>query len=68
MQPITKTCVIINSDTKIRNDVCDKTMINELNGIMNSTLRERIDKAIVGKLIRAKVNLLMSLQRNFTNK
>ena len=53
----------------------------ELNGIVNPTLRERIDKLIVGKLIKAKgnfglglpiknkfFNLLMSLQRNFTNR
>ena len=31
-------------------------MLWELNGIVNSTLRERIDKSIVGKLINAKVN------------
>ena len=54
-------------------------MLGELNGIVNQTLRERIDKSIVGKLIKAKVNfglglpikkkfnLLVSLQRNFTN-
>ena len=28
-----------------------------LNGIVNPTLRERTDKSIVGKLIKAKVNL-----------
>ena len=27
-----------------------------MSGIMNPTLRERIDKSIVGKLIKAKVN------------
>ena len=32
-------------------------MLGELNGIVNQTLRERIDKSIVGKLIKAKVNL-----------
>ena len=37
----------------------DKTMLNELNGIVNPTLRERIDKSIVGKLINAKVNFGM---------
>ena len=55
-------------------------MLGELSGIVNPTLRERIDKSIVGKLIKAKVNfgfghpikqkilnLLMSLQRNFIN-
>ena len=31
-------------------------MLGELNGIVNSTLREIIDKSIVGKLIKAKVN------------
>ena len=31
-------------------------MLGELNEIVNPTLRERIDKSIVGKLINAKVN------------
>ena len=31
-------------------------MLEELNGIVNPTLRKRIDKSIVGKLINAKVN------------
>ena len=31
-------------------------MLDELSGIVNPTLRERIDKAIVRKLINAKVN------------
>ena len=31
-------------------------MISELNGIVSPTLRERIDKSIVGKLNKAKVN------------
>ena len=31
-------------------------MFGELNEIVNPTLRERIDKSIVGKLINAKVN------------
>ena len=31
-------------------------MLGELNGIGNPTLRERIDKSIVGKLINAKIN------------
>ena len=63
------------------NEVCDKTMLGELSGIGNPTLRERIDKSIVGKLINAKVNfglgvpikifvlnLLMTLQRNSINR
>ena len=31
-------------------------MLDELSGIFNPTLNERIDKSIVGKLIRVKVN------------
>ena len=34
-------------------------MLGELNGIVNQTLRERIDKSIVGKLINAKVNFIL---------
>ena len=41
-------CYSKHNDTKARNEICDKTMLNELDGIMNSTLMERIDKAIVG--------------------
>ena len=46
-----------HDDTKIRNEVCDKTMLGKLNGIVNPTLREGIDKSIVGKLIKAKDNV-----------
>ena len=70
-------CCSKHDDTKTRNEVFDKTMLGELSGIVNPTLRERIDKSIVGKLIKAnfnfglglpikkKVNLLMSWQTNF---
>ena len=49
-------CCSKHNDTITRNEVCDKKMIGELSGIVNPTLRERIDKSIVGKLLRAKVN------------
>ena len=49
-------CYSKHDDTKTRNQVCDKTMLNELNGIVNPTLRKRIDKSIVGKLINAELN------------
>ena len=45
-----------HNNTKTRNELCDKTMLVELSGIVNPTLRERIDKSVVGKLIKAKVN------------
>ena len=38
-----------HDDTKTRNQVCDKTMLDELSGIVNPTLRERVDKSIVEK-------------------
>ena len=40
-----------HDDTKTRNEVCDKTTLGKLSGIM-----ERIDKLIVGKLSNANVN------------
>ena len=49
-------CYSKHGDTKTRNEVYDKTMLGELSGILNPTVRERNDKLIVGKLIRAKVN------------
>ena len=49
-------CYSKHDVTKTRNEVCDKTMLGELSEIVNPTLRERIDKSIVGKLIKAKVN------------
>ena len=49
-------CYSKHDDTKTRNQVCDKTMLAELNVIGNPILRERIDKSIVAKLINAKVN------------
>ena len=44
-----------HDDTKTRNEVCNKTMLGELNEIVNPTLREKIDKSIVRKLNNAKV-------------
>ena len=52
-------CYSKHDDTKTRNEVCDKTMVGELSGIVNPTLRERIDRSIVGKLIKAKVNFAL---------
>ena len=49
-------CYSKDYDTKTRNEVCDKTMLGDLIGIVSQTLRERISKSIVGKLIKAKVN------------
>ena len=58
-------CYSKHDDTKTRNEVCDNTMLSELNGIMNPTLREWIDKSIVGKLIKAKANFWFGNPINF---
>ncbi|GBO43606.1 hypothetical protein AVEN_31184-1 [Araneus ventricosus] len=48
------TCYLKNKDTKIRNEVCDKNMIEELDAIKNPTIRERIERGIVKPTIKAK--------------
>ena len=40
-------CYSKHDDTKTRNEVYDKTLLCELSGIVNPTLRERIDKSVV---------------------
>ena len=53
MQRITTTFAIVNIVIlKLGMMFEDKAMLNELDGIMNPTLRERIDKSIVGNLIK----------------
>ncbi|GBM60754.1 Putative uncharacterized transposon-derived protein F54H12.3 [Araneus ventricosus] len=37
-------CYLKNKDTKIRNEVCDKNMIEEMDAIKNPTIRERIER------------------------
>ena len=49
-------CYSKHDDTKTRNEVWDMTMLGELSGMVNPTLRKRIDKSIVRKLIKAKVH------------
>ena len=48
-------CYSKHDDTKTLNEVCDKTMLGELSGIVNSTLWERIDKSIVGNSSKLKL-------------
>ena len=52
-----------NSDTKTRNEACDKNMLKELKGIFNPTLRERLDRSIVSKLIGTKVKFGMGVKK-----
>ena len=50
-----------NPDVKMRNKL-DKKMLEELDGIYNPTLRERLDKSIVSKLIGTKVKFGMGVK------
>src|SRR5204862_4659880 len=52
-------CYLKNKDTKTRNEVCDKKMLEDLK-IYNPTIRERIDKAIVYPIIWGKKTLGMN--------
>lgn len=47
-------CYIRNKDTETRNKVCDSNMIKELDEIPNPTIRERVERAIVKPIIKAK--------------
>ena len=56
-------CYLKNNDTATRNAVCDKNMLKELKGVYNPTLRERLDKSIVCKLIGTKVKFGMGVKK-----
>jgi len=47
-------CYVKNKDTKTRNEVCDKNMLTELNGIYNPTLGERMERGVVSTIIGMK--------------
>ena len=48
-------CYSKHDETKTKIHVYDMTMLDEWNEIVNTTLREIIDKSIAEKLINAKV-------------
>jgi len=55
-------CYVKNKDTKTRNEVCDKNMLEEPDGIYNPTLRKRIDRGIVRPIIGTKKRFGMGLK------
>ena len=52
-------CYLKNKDTSTRNKVCDKKMLEALKSIQNPTLRERLDRSIVDKIIGTKMRFGM---------
>jgi len=59
-------CYVKNNDTKTRNEVCDKNMLTELNGIYNPTLRERMERGVVSTIIGTKKRFGWGLKKNDT--
>ena len=57
-------CYAQNRDAKTRNEVCDKTMLAELKDIDNPRGREKVDKALVQKIIRTKVRFGWGFKKN----
>jgi len=47
-------CYVKNKDTKTRNEKCDTEMLEEVDGIFNPTLRERMERGVVSKIIGTK--------------
>jgi len=56
-------CYAKNPDTRTRNEVCDREMLRELAQITNPTLRERMERGLVGSMIKAKANLGLGLKK-----
>ena len=50
-------CYAKNPDTRTRNEVYDREMLRELAPITNPTLRERMERGLVGSMIKTKANL-----------
>ena len=57
-------CYAQNRDAKTRNEVCDKKMLAELKDINNPRGREKVDKALVQKIIGTKVRFGWGLKKN----
>ena len=56
-------CYLKNTDTKTRNDVCDKNMLDEMKSIQNPTIRERAERALVSSLIGTKKYFGMEVKK-----
>jgi len=48
------TFVMLKTKTQTHNEVCDKNMLTELNGIYHPTLRERMESGVVSTIIGTK--------------
>lgn len=55
-------CYSKNKDTGVRNNLCDKNMLTELENIFNPSLREKLDKSIVKKIIGTKTKFGLGIE------
>ena len=56
-------CYLKNNDAATINAVCDKNMLKELEGIYNSTIRERMERGLVSTLIGTKARFGMGVNK-----
>jgi len=56
-------CHVKNKVTNIRNEKCNKEMHEELDGIYNPTLRERMERGVVFAIIGTKKHFRMGLKK-----
>ena len=56
-------CYLKNNDTKTMNNVCEKNMLDELDGIYNPSIRERLDRSLVAKIIGTKMRFGMGIKK-----
>ena len=56
-------CYWKHRDTKARNEICDKNMIDELSAIPNPTTRESIERGLVKTVIGTKAKLGLGFKK-----
>ena len=55
-------CYLKNNDTAMRNAVCDKNMLKELEEIYNPSIREKMERGLVSTLIGTKAHFGMGVR------
>lgn len=57
-------CYRDNPDRKIRNKICDKNMLDELDNIENPTFREKTERLVVKSIIGTKKRFGLGINQN----
>jgi len=61
-------CYAKKTDTRTRSEVCDRETLRELAQITSPSLSERMEKGLVGSIIKAKANLGLGLKNREKSK